>query len=138
MIEDIKLHRYCCRYATSVTESTRSNYYRFPGNIVLRISDHYAQNSSGIFTIIVTDLPEQYIVTSKVTEKIKLYTYKQVKSFIKSLSQVAEFLPWNNLIGSGKPVSNIGALDTFWMSKAQLDQIRSWYMQKFHEELKLF
>lgn len=135
-MEDIKLHKYCRRHAISVSESIKSKYYRFPGGIVLRVSDHYAQNSTGIFSIIKTSNPGQYIITAKVTGIVRVCNYKEVKSFVKSLSQVSGFLPWNEIINQGN-VPTVGTLDISWLSKGQLEQVRSWYKQKFGEELKV-
>lgn len=133
---DTKLHKFCTRYAKAYTESSRSTYYTFSGGIVLRVSDHYAKNSSGLVSIITSvDNPNQYVIIAKVTGKLRICTYEQVKNFVKGISQIAGFLPCTEL--SNPTTTTAVSLDTSWLSTAQFGQVRSWYKQKFGEELKL-
>ena len=134
---DTKLHRYCSRYATSVNQSTKSTYYYLPGGTVLRISDHYAKNSTGAFSIIVpNNRSGEYVIISKPTGMIKIFNYEQVKAFIRGLVQVASFIYIPELANPSTKIAS-GYIPIDWLSGAQMKQVQSWHKQKFGTELKL-
>ena len=134
---DTKLHKYCNRYATSVNQSARSTYYYLPGGTVLRISDHYAKNSTGTFSIITPiNRPNEYVIVSKSTGMIKVLDYEQVKTFVRSLVQIESFIPISELINPSTSGAS-GRISVDWLSGAQMSQIKLWHKQKFGTELEM-
>ena len=81
---DKKLDAYLKKYSDGVTESHRSNYYRF-GMSIIRVSDHIGKNSDGHFSIIV-DRNNNYMIHDHHTNGITVANYDKIKHLIKTMS----------------------------------------------------
>ena len=77
-----KIDKYLRKFASSVTESERSRYYRINSRVI-RVSDHIAPNSSGVYHIILTG--DQYVLHYPQTGYIRVLSYEQIKNFIRNL-----------------------------------------------------
>ena len=77
-----KLDKYLKKICPEYIESTRSRYYRF-NNYILRISDHVGANSSGSYSIIISN--DSYILHTHSNGSVTILNYKQVLMFVKTL-----------------------------------------------------
>lgn len=128
-----KLTKFLTRYTVDCTITGRSLYYKFSSGIVLRVSDHYAANSDGIFSIIIPKTGTGYILVRRSTGESKIMTYDEVKKFVKALSIVQEALAdtckaLDNLFSSKNIPVGYFSLDD--LTPGQLQQVRLWYKQK--------
>ena len=79
-----KFQNYLKKYSDDVTESQRSDYYRF-GTHIIRVSDHIGKNSDGHFSIIV-DKNNNYMIHDHHTNGIIVADYDKIKALIRTMS----------------------------------------------------
>ena len=132
---DDKLTKFLTRYTVDCTITDRSLYYKFSSGVVLRVSDHYAANSDGIFSVIVPKNSEQYILTRRSTGESKILSYEEIKKFIKALSIVQEALldtcvALDNIKDKQKTLVPKGSIALSDLTPGQLKQVQLWYKQK--------
>lgn len=84
-----KVDKYCKRFTKDVIISDRSRYYKF-GSQILRISDHIGSNSSGNYSIIISN--NGYILHNHESGLVKIISYNDIKALIKGISLCADLI----------------------------------------------
>ena len=77
-----KLDKYLKKICPECIESSRSRYYRF-NNYILRVSDHIGANSSGSYSIIISN--DNYILHTHCNGSVVILTCKQILMFVKTV-----------------------------------------------------
>lgn len=122
------LDRLIKKYDGKVTESLKSRYYKI-GNQHLRVSNHIAMESSGLYSIIFDKCnKDNYIVYNKSTGEATVLNYNKTKEFVRN------YFIMLSLVGIPK-ASVKDDIETIFntlqniLTTNQFNQLKSWLQQ---------
>ena len=118
------LDRLVKKYNGKLVESSLSRYYTLFGRVI-RVSNHYASNSSGKYSIIVNNInPDYYVVANTNNGRQIVLSYNQLKDYIKN-----EIYNYNLGVAETFSTENEEIVVDFLhqvLSENQIKQLRNW------------
>ena len=128
-----KIDTYLKRFATDINVSNRSRYYKLGTNLVIRVSDHFAVNSTGTYGFILTRDEDSLIFYRRTTGQCSVLTYREAQEMIRSLTRLPELnigLEDNRNNAEGIVIgSDVITIRKSELTKGQVNQIRTYQQQ---------